>query len=93
MAKVAHKNEYIKVNFIFPKKILDELTKVAGPRKRSPFVVSLVKEKLDKIKMLRILQETYGAWKEEDYPELATREQTDRFVSDLRRESDKRTKK
>lgn len=89
----ADNKEYIKVNFIFPKATLDELTKIAGTRKRSPFVVNLVKEELERRKLIKILEDSHGIWKKEDYPELATEEKIDKFVQSLRKESEQRVKK
>lgn len=85
--------DFVKVNIIFPRNVLKELSKVAGPRKRGPFVVQVVKEELKRRKFLSAIKATHGAWDEQDYPEFKGEKETDLFVRNLREETEQRLNK
>lgn len=61
--------DIVKVNIVIPKKIMDEIDAMTGPRKRNRFIVEALTEKVKELKreeMLRLLEEGYRTTQEED---------------------------
>lgn len=73
-----------RISVYFPKALLDDLREYVPPRKRSAVIVDSVAKELERLKLLAVLERTAGAWKDEDYPELATDEDIDRYIRELR---------
>ena len=73
-----------RINVTLPGKLLQELQETIPPRKRNQFIVDLIERELHRMHLLKVLEETRGAWSEEDYPHLKTREDVDRYVRQLR---------
>lgn len=73
-----------RISIYFPKPLLDDLRKYVPPRKRSAVIVEAMEKEVQKLKLLAALEESFGAWSDEDHPELATDEDIDRYVHDLR---------
>jgi hypothetical protein len=73
-----------RVTIYFPKPLLDDLRKYVPARKRSAVMVEAIGKEVERLKVLAALERTAGAWKDENYPELATDEDIDRYVRDLR---------
>ena len=72
-------------NFMLPDDLLNELKQLVGPRQQSRFVAEAVRKELQREKMKLALQTSFGAWKDEDHPELL--EGVERYVRDQRRSS------
>jgi hypothetical protein len=73
-----------RISIYFPKPLLDDLRKLVPARKRTALIVDLTQKEVERLKLLAALERTAGAWKDEDYPELATDEDIDRYIRDLR---------
>lgn len=73
-----------RINVILPSELYQELSETIPPRKRNQFIVELIERELRRMRLLRTLEETRGAWSDEDYPHLKTREDVDRYVRQLR---------
>jgi hypothetical protein len=58
---------------------------LAGPRKRTEFVVELLEREIRRREQLDALSETAGSWKDEDHTELAAG--ADQWVQRMRQES------
>jgi hypothetical protein len=73
-----------RVTIYFPKSLLDDLRKYVPARKRSAVIVEATEKEVERLKQIATLRRTAGAWKDKDYPQLATDEDIERFVHDLR---------
>ena len=67
-----------------PKVLIRRLRKQIPARLRSEFVAGAIEERLAIAEQVVVLEETAGAWKEEDYPEMRTPEDIDRWLATLR---------
>ena len=73
-----------RISIYYPKPLLDDLRKLVPARKRSALIAELTEKEVGRLKLLAALEESFGAWSDEDHPELATNEDIDRYVHDLR---------
>lgn len=73
-----------RININFPLRLLEELDRLAPPRKRSQIVVTATAEYVRRLKRLAAIKETAGAWNDESHPELATSEDVDRWLRQVR---------
>lgn len=65
------------------KDILDELRKSVSKRQQSKVVADALRKELKRLKLEKALQESFGAWKDKDHPELKAG--TESFVRKLRK--------
>lgn len=70
-------------NFLLPEELLEEMRKNVSPRQQSRFVAEAVRKELRRLRLEKALEASFGAWKDEDHPEL--REGTDSFIRGLRK--------
>jgi len=73
-----------RINVTFPAELLDDLDELAPPRKRSQIIVAATAEYVRRLKLLAVLKETAGAWDDESHPELASPEDIDRWLREIR---------
>ena len=73
-----------RVNVTFPESLLGELHRYVPARKRNQVIVAATKDYVRKLKLLMVLKETAGAWDNEDHPELATSEDVDHWLRQVR---------
>ncbi|HUL30086.1 MAG TPA: hypothetical protein VLZ03_06480 [Thermodesulfobacteriota bacterium] len=83
----------IKAHLVLPREILEEVDQIAGKRKRSLFIAEATREKLQRERFLRTLEETQGAWSDKNHPDLKTAKQIELFVADKRQSYRKRLKR
>ncbi|MBM4307384.1 MAG: hypothetical protein FJ123_11700 [Deltaproteobacteria bacterium] len=79
-----------RINISFPKKLVDELSSLVPPGKRSHLVVEATQKELQKMKRLKILEKTAGAWKDSNHPDLKTIKDACSWVNQLRQSDEKR---
>ena len=79
-----------RINISFPKKLVDELSSLVPPGKRSHVVVEATQKELQKIRRLKILEKAAGAWKDSSHPDLKTIRDVCKWVNQLRRSDEKR---
>jgi len=82
-----------KAHLVLPREILEEVDQIAGKRKRSLFIAEATREKLQRERFLRTLEETQGAWSDRNHPDLKTVRDMEHFVSDKRESYRKRLKR
>ena len=82
-----------KAHLVLPREILEEVDQIAGKRKRSLFIAEATREKLQRERFLRTLEETQGAWSDKNHPDLKTAKDMEQFVSDKRQSYRKRLKR
>jgi hypothetical protein len=73
-----------RINLTLPGALLRELYETIPPRKRNQFIVELIERELRRLRLLKVLEKTSGAWSDEAYPHLKTRDDVDRYVRQLR---------
>jgi hypothetical protein len=57
-------------NFLLPEDILDELKRSVSKRQQSKVVAEALRKELKRLKLEKVIQTSFGAWKEKDHPEL-----------------------
>lgn len=80
MLKTASK----RVNVTFPESLLGELRRYVPARKRNQVIVAATEDYVRKLKLLMVLKETAGAWDDKGHPELATPQDVDRWLRQVR---------
>ena len=73
-----------RINVIFPERLLQELDTLVPAGKRSEVIVEATAAYLARLKVLSALKATAGAWTTADHPELATPEDINRWLEELR---------
>jgi metal-responsive CopG/Arc/MetJ family transcriptional regulator len=82
-----------RAHLVLAREILEEVDQIAGKRKRSLFIAEAIREKLQRERFLRTLEETQGAWSDKNHPDLKTARDMEQFVSDKRQSYRKRLKR
>ncbi|HEX2769716.1 MAG TPA: hypothetical protein VHN12_10575 [Geobacteraceae bacterium] len=72
-------------NFVIPEDILDDLRKNVARRQQSRFLAKALKKELKRLRLETAMEESFGAWKDEDHPEL--KEGAEKFVRKTRKSS------
>jgi hypothetical protein len=73
-----------RINVTFPIEVLELVDSVVPPRERNRFIVKATEEVARRERLRKALDAAAGAWKLEDHPELATPEDVDRWIRQLR---------
>lgn len=73
-----------RLNLVLPRDLADELCELVPARRRSQFVTEVLTRELRRKRLLQALEESAGAWSDEDHPELATAEDIDRWIAEGR---------
>ncbi|HXZ39053.1 MAG TPA: hypothetical protein VEL68_23695 [Thermodesulfobacteriota bacterium] len=74
-----------KAHLVLPLDILEEVDRIAGKRKRSLFIAAATREKLERERFLKTLEETKGSWSDKNHPELRTIRDMEHYVREKRR--------
>ena len=74
-----------RMNLYITKPLMDDLRRLIPARERTRFVEEVLARELRKRKLKEALEKSYGAWKDEDHPELATAEDIDRWIEENRK--------
>ncbi len=82
-----------KAHLVIPRDVLEEVDRIAGRRRRSSFIAQATREKLEREKFLRVLEDTGGAWSDSHHPELASDRDIDRYVREKRQSYRRRSRK
>ncbi len=70
-------------NFLLPEDLLEELKKTVNRRQQSKVVTDALRRELKRLKLEKVIQSSFGAWKDKEHPEL--RVGTEAFVRKLRK--------
>jgi Arc/MetJ-type ribon-helix-helix transcriptional regulator len=73
-----------KITVSLPQELAERLRQHVPARKRDAFIVHALQEQLALEEQLKVLEETAGAWKDADHPELATGADIDLWLEQLR---------
>jgi len=82
-----------KAHIILPGEILEEVDRIAGKRKRSFFIAEATREKLERERFLRALDETKGTWSDKNHHDLRTIKDVGKYVREKRQSYQKRIKR
>jgi hypothetical protein len=82
----------MKAHLVLPREMLEEVDQIAGKRRRSLFIAEATREKLEKERFLKTLEETKGVWSDKNHPELKTPKDVERYVREKRQSYRKRLK-
>jgi len=74
-----------RMNLYITKSIMDDLRRAIPARERTRFVEEVLARELRRRKLREALKKSYGAWKDENHPELATFEDVNRWVEEGRK--------
>lgn len=75
-----------RMNLYITKSIMDDLRQAIPVRERTRFVEEVLARELRRLKLREAIKDAYGAWKDEDHPEMATFEDINRWVEEGRKE-------
>jgi len=67
------------------KPLADELRRLIPARERTRFVEEILARELRRRNLKDVLEKSYGAWKIEDHPELATPADIDCWIEEQRK--------
>lgn len=73
-----------KMTVSLPAALVERLRALVPPRKRSAFIAEALEEKLALAEQAQALEEAAGIWTDEHHPEMATGEDIDRWLAELR---------
>jgi hypothetical protein len=74
-----------------PSQIAAAIDQMAGPRRRTAFIVDLLEREIRRREQREALRQAAGCWKDSEHSELA--EGADQWVRQMRQESTRRLKK
>ena len=75
-----YKVEKERLNLYLPKSLVDDLREIVPARERTQFVIDVLERELYRRKLMAALDASYGAWGDQDHPELKTGEDIDRWI-------------
>jgi len=73
-----------KITVTLPRALLARLREHVPARQRSRFILEALEERLALEEQVAALEETAGAWSDQNHPEMRTDEDIDRWLADLR---------
>lgn len=85
VAVSGHKSTRKRAHVFLPDDLLAEVDALVGPRGRSAFLTEVIREAVNRTRLLQFLNSKESIWKDENHPELA--EGADAWVRGLRDES------
>lgn len=72
-------------NFILPEDLLNEMKQLVGQRRQSRFVAEALRKELQRERLKKAMETSFGAWRDEDHPEL--QDGVDSYVRSQRKSS------
>lgn len=78
-------SEMVRTHIVVPRDLLEEIDAFCGKkRKRSPFIVEAAREKLARERFLKVIDETAGAWRDKNHPDLNTYQDVHNYLRKIR---------
>jgi hypothetical protein len=75
-----NKVEKERLNLYLPKPLVDELRALVPARERTQFIVDVLARELRRSKLLKAIENSFGAWKDEDHSNMATGKDIDAWI-------------
>jgi hypothetical protein len=82
-----------KVSVTIPARLVKEIRSITSPGEVSAFFTDALEYYLAVNKQAKALEKAFGAWKDEDYPELKTPEDATAYVNAFRALDEEREKR
>jgi len=73
-----------RINVIFPEDVLQELRRLVPPKQRSQLIVKATAERLALLRQQEAVKKAAGTWSDEDYPELKSDADLERWLAEIR---------
>lgn len=70
-------------NFLLPEDLLQELREAVPKREQSKVVAEALRRELKRLRLVKAIETSFGAWRDEDHPELS--KGTEAYVRQSRR--------
>jgi predicted transcriptional regulator len=70
----------VRTHVVLPEELVEEIDRLAGPRKRSQFIEEAVRARVEREKLGEALKASAGILKPEDHPEWRTPEDVSAWV-------------
>ena len=70
-----------------PEKLVGQIDRLVGQRKRSRFIAEAIQEKLEREALLDALQATAGIFSDENHPEWSTAQKVARWQRAMRKDN------
>lgn len=67
-----------------PAELLKELNRLGSPNKRNQIIVEATSDYVRKMKRLRVLRDTAGAWDDASHPDLNTLDDIEKWMRQIR---------
>ncbi|MBL7163569.1 MAG: hypothetical protein ISS57_13290 [Anaerolineales bacterium] len=80
-----YKVEKERLNLYLPKSLVDDMRAHIPARERTKFITEVLERELRRKRQRAALKASYGAWSDEDHPEMATGEDIDRWIEEGRK--------
>jgi len=74
----------VRLNVILPSKMVEELRALVPARQRSKFIAEAVRERIDRLRYNAAVSASFGAWSDEDHPDMADGPAIDRWIEAAR---------
>jgi Arc/MetJ-type ribon-helix-helix transcriptional regulator len=80
-----------RTHIIIPEPLVSEIDRLVGKRGRSEFLAQAAEKELRRLQQIKALERASGSWKDKDHAELKSG--SSQWVSELRKESERRFRK
>lgn len=60
-----------RAHILLPDDLLSDIDTLVGPRRRTAFLIEVLRQEVNRRRLLDVLSSAEPAWKDEDHPELA----------------------
>ena len=77
-----------RTHIVIPEQLAEEIDTLVGRRARSSFLTEAAWKEVRRLRMLKALEKTAGAWKDRDHPEL--KGGAARYVTKIRKQDERR---
>lgn len=74
-----------RMNLYITKSLMDDLRRAVPARERTRFVEEILARELRRRRLLEVIDASYGAWKDENHPDMMTGEEIDRWIEEQRK--------
>ena len=73
-----------KITVSLPEELINRMNEIIPARQRSRFIAEALEERLALAEQALAIEEGAGIWKDEDYPHLATDDDIEQWIRELR---------
>jgi hypothetical protein len=84
LAATYYTSDKERLNLYLPKDLVEDLRALIPNRERTQFVIDALAKALRRARVAAALEQSFGAWSDEDHPELATSDDVERWIEEQR---------